>query len=56
MDPSTSNARAITFFPASSSAFVIHDLGIVIALLLPMSMMRLIMGMFVSPLCVVVHN
>jgi hypothetical protein len=56
MVPFTSIASAITFLPVWSSAFVIHDLGIVTALLLPNFRMLLIMGMFCSPLCVVVHN
>ena len=52
----TSIAMAITFLPVWVSAFVSHDLGMVTALLCPRFRMLLIMGMFCSPLCVVVHN
>jgi hypothetical protein len=56
MNTSISKASAIIFLPVFSSAFVIHDLGIVTALLFPRSIMLLIIGMFIPSLCVVVHK
>jgi hypothetical protein len=35
---------------------VIHDLGIVTALLCPNFRILLIIGIFISPFCVIVHN
>lgn len=56
MVPFTSIANATIFLPVWSSALVIHDLGIVTALLCPNFRMLLIIGIFISPLCVIVHN
>ena len=56
MVPFTSIANATIFLPAWSSALAIHDFGIVTALLCPSFRMLLIIGIFTSPFCVIMHN